>query len=225
MRLISTWRRGGVGWGHFSAVFGACLMIATPALATEVGLVGLFPGKAVLIINGSAPRTLSIGSKLNDVKLIAVEQDAATLEFDGKRQRLLIGQHVVSSEAATQAGQTINLTADPGGHFTTIGTVNGATMRFLVDTGASFISLGASDARRANIDLNKAQPGMSMTANGPVPVWRVKLNTVKVGDVTLNDVDAAVHNIDLPVVLLGMSFLSRMEMKRDGETMTLRKRY
>lgn len=210
---------------HFSVAFAACLIAAAPAAATEVGLVGLFPGKAVLVINGSAPRTLSVGGKLNEVKLIGVERDAATLEFDGKRQRLLIGQHVVSSAAATQAGQTVNLTADPGGHFTTIGTVNGATVRFLVDTGASFVSLGASDARRANIDLNKAEPGMSMTANGPVQVWRVKLSSVKVGDVTMTDVDAAVHNIDLPVALLGMSFLGRMEMKRDGETMSLRKRY
>lgn len=220
-------RWDGKRWVNFSALLAACLLgcLTTSAAATEVGLVGLFPGKAVLIINGSVPRTLPVGGKINDVKLISIEQDAATLEFDGKRQRLVIGQQVVSSEAATQAGQTVNLTADPGGHFTTVGTVNGATVRFLVDTGASFVSLGASDARRANIDLNKAEPGMSMTANGPVQVWRVKLSTVKVGDVTMNDVDAAVHNIDLPVALLGMSFLGRMEMKRNGETMTLRKRY
>ncbi|MBS1138241.1 MAG: hypothetical protein H6R11_2195, partial [Proteobacteria bacterium] len=56
-------------------------------------------------------------------------------------------------------------------------------------------------------------------------VWRVKLSSLQVGDITLHDVDAAVHAQDLPLGLLGMSFLNRMEMKRDGDTMTLRKRF
>jgi len=195
------------------------------AQATEVGLVGLFPGKAVLVINGGNPRTLTIGSKVEGVKLISAERDAVTLEFDGKRHRLLLGQHAMSSTADSEAGQTLNLTADGRGHFKTIGTVNGATVNFLVDTGASFILLGASDARRANIDLNKAEPGMATTANGVIQVWRVKLSSVKVGDITLTDVDAAIHNEDQPISLLGMSFLNRMEMKRSGDTMTLRKRF
>ena len=66
---------------------------------------------------------------------------------------------------------------------------------------------------------------MSMTANGPVRVWRVKLESVKLGNITLRDVDASVHEQDMPVVLLGMSFLNRMEIHRDGSSMTLTQRY
>ena len=208
----------------FSLAAGVCLLAAVPALAADVGVVGLFPGKAVVVIDGGAPRTLSVGKSEGGVKLIATDQDSATLEVDGRRQRLAIGQHATSS-TANRGAQAVSLTADGRGHFFTTGTVNGATVRFLVDTGASVVSLGAADARRASIDLSKAEPGMTMTANGPVQVWRVKLNSVKVGDVTLRDVDAAVHGIDLPIALLGMSFLNRMEMKREGETMTLRRRY
>jgi len=205
-----------------SALF--CLLLAPTALATEVGVVGLFPGKAVVVVDGGAPRTLSVGNHQGSVRLIAADQETATLEFDGKRHRLAIGQHATSSDG-NRGGQSISLTADGRGHFFTTGTINGATVRFLVDTGASVVSLGAADARRANVDLSKAEPGMTMTANGPAQVWRVRLNSVRVGDVTLRNVDAAVHGVDLPIALLGMSFLNRMEMKRDGETMTLRQRY
>jgi aspartyl protease family protein len=66
---------------------------------------------------------------------------------------------------------------------------------------------------------------MSMTANGPTRIWRVKLASVKVGGITLSDVDASVHEQDMPVVLLGMSFLNRMEIRRDGQSMVLTQRY
>ena len=69
------------------------------------------------------------------------------------------------------------------------------------------------------------QVGYTQTANGVAQVARVKLNTVKVGDIVLNNVDATIHQQDMPVVLLGMSFLNRMEMQRNGDTMTLKKNY
>lgn len=195
-------------------------------MATDVSVVGLFSGKAVVVINGGAPRTLALGAKTPEgVKLVSVDADSATLEFDGRRYRLAMGQAVASKESGDSAAMMTTLTADGRGHFVTIGSINGATMRFLVDTGATLVSLGAADAVRAGIDYRKGEPGMTMTANGPSQVWRVKLDTIRVGDVTLNNVDAAVHASDLPVTLLGMSFLNRMEMKRDGNTMTLRKRY
>ena len=63
------------------------------------------------------------------------------------------------------------------------------------------------------------------TANGVVPAYRVKLDEVRLGDISLNNVDGVVTIGSQPIVLLGMSFLNRMEMKRDGETMTLKKRF
>jgi aspartyl protease family protein len=103
--------------------------------------------------------------------------------------------------------------------------VNGAAVRFLVDTGATMVSLGASDARRIGLDFNRGQKGMTQTANGQTMVSKVKLDTVRIGDVTLHNVDALIHQTEMPMALLGMSFLNRMEMQRDGSTMTLRKRF
>jgi len=98
-------------------------------------------------------------------------------------------------------------------------------VRFMVDTGATMVSLGASDARRIGLDFNRGQKAMTQTANGQTLVSKVKLDTVRIGDVTLHNVDALIHQNEMPMALLGMSFLNRMEMQRDGGTMTLRKRF
>lgn len=202
------------------------LTTAVTATATDVSLVGLYSGKALVVIDGGRPQSIPIGSRTPDgVKLLSIEDNSANFEIDGRRQRLTVGQHAVSAGRDETAGTSTTLTADSAGHFFTVGTINGAPMRFLVDTGATVISLGKSDAVRANVDFQKGQPGMSMTANGPVRVWRVTLNSVRVGDIVLNQVEASVHEHDLPITLLGMSFLNRMEMRRDGQSMTLKKRY
>jgi aspartyl protease family protein len=94
-----------------------------------------------------------------------------------------------------------------------------------VDTGASLISMGVSDARRIGLNYLQGQPGLSNTANGVVQVYRVKLDTVRLGDITLNNVDAVVHGSDMPWVLLGMSFLNRVQMSRAGDELKLVKRF
>lgn len=192
--------------------------------AADVALVGLMTDKAMVVIDGGKRQTLTVGGNaVAGVKLVAVESGAAVFEIDGKRRRMQIGQSVVSAARAEKP--SLVLSADGQGHFITSGSINGESMRFLVDTGATFVSLGAGDARRARIDPTKGTPGMSQTANGVVPVWRVRLSSVKVGNIALHDVEATVHQHDMPVVLLGMSFLNRMEMRRDGTMLTLTQRY
>ena len=203
-----------------------CLSLGVSlAGAAEVGLAGVFPGKALLTINGARPRTVAVGTRTEEgVRVVGIEGETATLEVDGRKRVLRVGQNVASQPAG--GGQPgVVLTADGQGHFLTTGNINGTTVRFIVDTGASMVSLGASDARRIGIDPSKGQAGYSQTANGVTPVSRVKLDVVRVGDIVLNGVDALVHAQDMPLVLLGMSFPNRMEMQRSGDTMTLKKRY
>lgn len=208
--------------GHCMAILAG--LWSVPAGAADLALVGLMSDKAMVVIDGGKRQTLTLGGAAVDgVKLVAIEPGAAVFEIDGKRRRMQIGQSVVSAAKAEKP--SLVLTADGQGHFYTPGSINGASMRFLVDTGATFISLGAGDAQRARIDATKGTPGMTMTANGAARVWRVRLASVKVGNITLHDVDATVHEHDMPVVLLGMSFLNRMEMRRDGTALTLTQRY
>ena len=206
---------------------GICIsvFVTAAAAATNVTLVGLFPGKAVVIINNGAPRTLGSGQKTSEgVVLVSSDATSATLEIDGKRQVLEMGQHFAAA-TDSGAGQSVNLAADERGHFVTLGSINGGSVRFLVDTGATMIALPAADARRLGINYKQGRQGYSKTANGVAPVYVVKLDTVKIGDVVINQVDAAVMENGLDVALLGMTFLNRTEMKREGMIMTLTKRF
>jgi aspartyl protease family protein len=200
---------------------------ATPAGAQggELNVVGLSEGRAVIAGPDGRPKVYREGDTLpNGARLIKATTESALVELNGKRRTLTMGTHVIAAAPASSAGRVM-LTADARGHFETTGTINGVSVRFLVDTGASMISMGIDDARRVGINYLQGQRGYSNTANGIAPVYRVKLDTVKVGEITLNGVDGLVHESGLPFVLLGMSFLNRLEMTRKGDTLTLVKRY
>ena len=206
-------------------------LVPVLAGATDVGLVGVMGSKALLSINGSEPVPLAVGQISQGVRVVSLQGEQVVVEIDGKRRALRVGQQVGGNAAAesgdgSASGNSIAiLKADGAGHFFTTGAINGAAVRFMVDTGATYVSIGASDARRIGINPAGGQRGMSHTANGVTEVTRVKLNTVRVGEVTLHNIDAVIHSGELPVTLLGMSFLNRMEMQREGSTMTLRKRF
>lgn len=211
---------------RFWLVFGICLILMVPRVhAVDVGLAGLFPGKALLTIGGGPPRIVAVGVTTPEgVKVVSTDGETATLEVGGTKRVLRVGQNV-AAQPSTSGSQKVVLTADSAGHFLTSGNINGTTVRFLVDTGASMVSLGASDARRIGIDASKGEQAITSTANGQAVVTRVKLDSLRVGEITMNNVDALVHQQDMPFALLGMSFLNRMEMQREGDTMTLKKRY
>jgi aspartyl protease family protein len=212
-----------------TAVLLAVLLLAgaPPGLAQqqELDVVGLSQGRAVIVGPNGKPKVYRDGDTLpNGARLVRATSESAVVELNGKRSTLRIGTHVSTATPASSGGR-VTLTADARGHFETIGTINGASVRFLVDTGASMISMGIDDARRVGIDYLKGQKGFSNTANGVAPVYRVKLDTVKVGEITLNGVDGLVHESSMPFVLLGMSFLNRLEMNRQGDSLTLVKRF
>jgi len=191
-----------------------------------VALAGVFPGKALLVINGGAPRTVAAGSSTPEgVRVVSVDAESAVAYFDGQRHRLVVGQHAVSVGRDGGGAPQATIEADGRGMFRTSGKINGATMQFVVDTGATFVALGRSDAQRVGLDLTRAEPISLQTANGVARGWRVPFDSVSVGGITLRNVDGVVHATDLPVALLGMSFLNRMEMRREGSTMKLRQRF
>ena len=202
------------------------LFAAGPACAQSVSMSGSLGDKALLIIDG-APRTVATGSTVRGVKLVAVSGSEATVEVKGKRQVLSLGGAQVNLGGAPSdaGGSQIVLTAGSGGHFITDGAINGQAVRFLVDTGATYVSMGAAEAERLGIDFRKGQRGVSNTANGQIVVYRVSLASVRVGDVNIYNVDALVSQLPMDYVLLGNSFLTRFQMKRENETMTLVKRF
>jgi aspartyl protease family protein len=214
----------------------ACASVASLGLAltplcagaTDIAVTALFSGKAVLVVDGGKPRTLSVGESTPEgVKLLSASSEAAVVEFKGQRQTLSIGQgtRIGVASAGSGSGQVI-LTADSRGHFYANGSINGVSVRFIVDTGATTVSLSASEARRMGINYLAGTRGQNMTANGLVNVYHVRIDNVRVGDITLNNVEASVHESSgLNIALLGMSFLNRTQMTRDGDRLTLVRRY
>lgn len=199
-------------------------LLAGVSHAADIAVVGLFPGKAVLVIDGGAPKTFAVGSMVaTDVKLLAADESAATIAIGNRKQTIAIGQHV--NRSSPVGPTSVVLQANGQGHFMVQGQINGGTIQMLVDTGATMIAFSEADAQRLGINYKAGQLARVNTANGSVPVYRVKLDTVKVGSIELNQVDAVVQQAGLPFALLGMSFLNRMEMRRDGEKMTLTKRF
>ncbi|MDP2240998.1 MAG: TIGR02281 family clan AA aspartic protease [Burkholderiales bacterium] len=213
---------------HGSALAAIFLLMPLAAPAADVNVIGLFNGKAVLVIGGGKPRTMAAGETSPEgIRLVSATSESAVVEIGGRRQTLTPGHNAYTTAAPADTGvASVILNADARGHFVTTGTINGATIQFLVDTGATAITLSSSDARRLGINYLAGSRAQTQTANGVVPVYKIKLDTVRVGGVTANNVDAVIIESNaLPIALLGMSFLNRMEMKRDGLTMTLTKRY
>lgn len=208
---------------HFIALF--LLLYGAAAAAADVALIGLMGDKAaVLALDGGEPKTVKVGQKWNGITVISVERGQATVDIDGKQRVLLIGQHYRGS-AVTTSREKVTLAADGRGMFYADGAVNGIAVRFVVDTGATYVSMGASEATRMGVDFRKGRPVMMQTANGTVMKYLVRFDRVRLGDIELTGVDGVVGEQEMPYALLGMSFLNRLEMQRDGASMTLIRRF
>ena len=206
-------------------VAASAVLLFSAAPAQTVSLSGSMGNKALLVIDGT-PRTLAAGGTHGGVKLVSVNANDAVVEINGKRVALSQGGTPVNlgGVASEGSGSQIVLNAVSGGHYVSTGSINGKAVRFMVDTGATFISISQQEADRIGLNYRVGTRGYSQTANGPVPVYRTTLDSVRVGDVQVFNVDAVVMPAPMEMVLLGNSFLSRFQMRRDNDVMRLEKR-
>ena len=194
---------------------------------TDINVVGLFNNKAIVIINKGKPQTLTVGQPaIHGVRLLQADSQKAVLEVEGKRRELGMGQAATVAGNAASSVPSITLYADSSGHHFTEGQINGVTLKFIVDTGASAISMNSGDAKKAGIDYKKGEVVQLQTANGIANGYIVTINTLKLQGLILNQVQGIVMEGTSPsVVLLGMTALNRLEMKREGIALTLSKKY
>lgn len=209
-----------------TAILLAAVLAAASAQAQSVALAGMLGSKALLVVNGTAPKTVAAGESHEGVKVISTSGDQAVVEQNGKRNTLRVGEAPVHMGAGKSGGKgnRIVLVAGSGGHFMTAGQINGRAVQFMVDTGATSVAMAAQDAERAGVNFKAGQPVMMSTANGNVQGYRIKLDSVRVGDVEVFGVDAVVTPQPMPYMLLGNSFLTRFQMLRENDQMTLTKR-
>jgi aspartyl protease family protein len=207
----------------------ALMLAGTCAQAQSVAMTGGMGSKALLVIDGGAPKALAAGQEHKGVKVVSVGSEQVVVEVAGKRQTVQLGGAPVSlgggGGASPGGGSQIVLTAGHGGHFTTEGSINGRSVQFLVDTGATMVSMSVDEARRIGVKFEDGRQGYSSTANGIIQTYAVTLSKVRIKDVELFDVPASVSTGSMPYVLLGNSFLTRFQMKRENDQMTLTKRY
>lgn len=197
------------------------------AQAQDVALAGMMGGKALLVVDGGAPKAVSSGGVHQGVKVISTQGDHALLEIGGKRLSMRVGQAPISvgQPIATATGSRIVLSSDAGGHFIGQGLVNARPVQFLVDTGATTIGISISDADRIGLQYKQGEPVQMATANGTARGWKIRLSSVRINDVEVHDVEAVVVPLGMPFVLLGNSYLSRFQMTRNNEQMVLEKRF
>lgn len=201
---------------------------AAPGQPTSVSFNGSLGQKAALLLIDGEARTVVVGQVAAGVRLISLEDNRATVEFGGRRQLLTLGAspgRIGEATAAPFSGRQIVLSAGPGGHFTTGGAINGQTTQFLIDTGATTISISQVEAERIGLRFREGRRLMTQTANGAVPAYQVQLATVRVGEVEIRNVEAIVIPGQMSHVLLGNSYLSRFQMRRENEILTLELRY
>jgi aspartyl protease family protein len=201
---------------------------ASPAWSQTVAMTGSMGSKALLVIDGVAPRAVGAGTTVQGVKVLSVSPTEAVVEVGGQRRTVALGASPVSlggSGASAGSGTRIVLTAGSGGHFLTQGAINGRATQFMVDTGASVVAMGQGEARRLGVNFSSGQPSRVQTANGVVTAYRVMLSSVRIGDVEVFGVEAVVVPQDMSHILLGNSFLTRFQMKRENDLLVLDRRY
>jgi len=195
--------------------------------AGSVTLTGTIGSRAILIVNGAPPKTVAVGETFQGVKLVSLQSEQAVVELDGKRVNLRMDTPVSigGGGGGSGGGNRIVLPADSRGHFMTQGAINGRAVTFMLDTGATNVAMSAADAQRIGLDFSKGQPVQIGTANGTTQGYKLRLQSVRVGDVEVYDIDAVVSQQPMPFVLLGNSFINRFSMRRDADQMVLEKRY
>lgn len=204
------------------------LLAATSVSAvSEINIVGLFKDRAIVELDGV--RRMLVKGKISPegVLLVSADSKEAVLEINGKKNTYKLGTRI-SNMSVEPTGQIIETVApDNTGMYFVNGSINGFIVTFMVDTGATLISMNRHQAKRFGIDYKmEGEQAVSNTASGRDKVYLVNLKQVKVGNIELNNVQGAVHDGDFPqVILLGNSFLGRVDLKREGKLLKLKKMY
>ncbi|WP_369418660.1 TIGR02281 family clan AA aspartic protease [Leptothrix ochracea] len=204
------------------------LLHALPALSQSLSYSGRMGERALLVVDGQT-RMLGVGQENQGLRLLALSDDRAQVSLNGRSLWLNLGSPTALGGSGdggreSSSGGRIVLMASSGGHFQVPGSINNQSVNFLIDTGATMVTMSAKVAERLGLDYRKGTPLVTQTANGQAPAWRLSLSSLRVRDVELHQIDAIVVEHDMPVVLLGNSFLSRFAMQREGSQMVLIKR-
>ena len=202
----------------------AALLLGMPLQAAEqVQVVGLFPGAAVLNVDGQR-KLVKVGQAgPGGVQVISADSRGAVLRVNGVERAYSLSREAGSGGASAPVKAQTSIARGADGHYRVVGSVGGHSIAFLVDTGATSIALNESQARTLGIDFRVVgQPMVVNLAAGTAKAWRIKLPQVKVGPLEVLGVEAFVlEGEGANDALLGMSFLNRVRWHEDQGLMVL----
>ena len=216
-------------------IFLGSQLLAMPAMAAEyaIALLGVFNSKAVFVVDGKR-ELLALGqSSVKGFTVVSIDAQSVVIEIDGQRKLVHMGSTVSADgekiqgpQFAAPARQEVKVFPNRNGMYFVRGRINMTPVQFLVDTGATTVAMSSDAAMRLGIDFLEGQPSRVSTASGVAPAYVVNLSNVQVGAVSVPNVEAMVIEGSFPrEILLGNSFLERMEISRDGKIMTLRRKW
>jgi len=196
--------------------------------ARQIVLQGILGNKALMLVDGQRQMMSVRDAAKQGVRVLRIAEEQVDVEVDGQRRRLRLGDsYSVTGQYKVRESTEAIITKNNTGMYSTVGSINGLPVSFLVDTGATSVAMSARHARRLAIDFRvTGEPTFVGTASGVSEAYRVMLDKVTVGDITQRNVRAVVIDGNYPVqVLLGMSFLGQLEIRRDGNIMRLKQKF
>ena len=200
------------------------VVASTAADATTVRVIALFTNKALLEVDGQQ-KVVSKGETFSGVFLQSASGRGAVVVIEGKTMDLELNK-TIAGNFKKRKKISLRIVPNTHGMYFTRGTINGKSTNFLVDTGATHVTMSGREAKSLNIDFKKGVRSHAQTAAAVVPVWQVKLDTVEVGGIKLNNISATVIDGDHPSeVLLGNSFLRHTRIEQAGSVLEISKRY
>ena len=205
------------------------ISLFTPSYAqTTVQAIALFNNKAMLSVDGGKAKIIKKGDSYKGVRLLSSNTDQAVVEIDGKKEVLTLNSTVSLPEdldTKIKPKASIQLLADKDGFFRSHGEINGHSLNFLIDTGANLVVLSSDQANRIGLEYRNGTLSYAVTASGTTPMYAIQIPEISLGTLELTNIKAGVIEGSFPVVpLLGMTFLSKLNMTRNGGIMKLTKR-
>ncbi len=198
----------------FKIMMCSALFLSMAAMAEEpIQLKGLFGNQAAVILLGDREKVLKMGEEVSGIRLLEIIDRDAVISVEGKLQRISLSKQVGGTYKKPLIN-SVRVSSKEGGHYWVEGQINGSGVKFIVDTGATMISMNLSTAKRLRLDYESGQPVNLVTANGTSEARLVTLDKVTVGQITQYNIQATVSLDDaLPAILLGNSFLSNLNVQ------------
>lgn len=212
-----------------TSLFGFLLIavLNNAVFAADFTLKALFPGKAMIVIEGK-PVVLKAGVENNGILLVSTNtyEQTAVMEVDGQRATFEIGRKIGAVYAKPSVNE-VRINSGRNGHFVTGGQINGKNVNFMLDTGATAVSMNENLAKSLRIDFaNDGKKILVRTAAGTRDAYRIILDEVSVGGIRLYNIAGTVLRGSSPeMALLGMSFLGQLQLEQSENLMVLRKEF